>query len=120
MNTPEPGRWSRTSPLAVLFFLGKLLRDIAKNAWQSLAPLAVVFATRGDLVEKLKIVGVVAGLLIIVGSVLRYWFFRYRLENDSILIREGVVKKKQLDIKYDRIQGINCLLYTSPSPRDED
>lgn len=91
----------------MLFFLGKIIKDIGKNAWQALAPMAVVFATRGDLVEKFKLFGIVAGLLLVGGSVLRYLYFRFRLEDDSILIREGVLKKKQTDIKFDRIQGIN-------------
>jgi putative membrane protein len=91
----------------VLFFLGKIVKDIGKNAWQALAPLAVVLATRGDIIEKIKIVGIAAGVLILGGSVLRYLYFRFRLEDDSILIREGVLKKKQTDIKFDRIQGIN-------------
>jgi len=46
-------------------------------------------------------------LLTIAGAVLRYLFFRYRITADSVLIREGVLKKTQLDIKFDRIQAIN-------------
>lgn len=108
MKSPEPGSWRRTSPLAILFFLGKLLRDIVKNAWQSFAPIAaVLIASSGNLVDRLKLVVVVAVILVIVASVLRYWFFRFRIAEDSVLIREGVFKKKQLDIKFDRIQGIN-------------
>lgn len=108
MNQPDPGNWRRTSPLAILFFLGKLLRDIIKNAWQSFAPIAaVLIASSGNLVDRLKLVGVVALVLVIAASVLRYWFFRFRITEDSVLIREGVVKKKQLDIKFDRIQGVN-------------
>jgi len=108
LKSPEPGSWRRTSPLAILFFLGKLLRDIVKNAWQSFAPIAaVLIASSGNLVDRLKLVVVVAVILVIVASVLRYWFFRFRIAEDSVLIREGVFKKKQLDIKFDRIQGIN-------------
>lgn len=108
MKTPERASWRRTSPLAILFFLGKLARDIAKNAWQSLAPLAaVVLASGGNIVDRLKIAGVLFAAAVIVISVLRYWFFRFRLGDDSILIRQGVINKKQLDIKFDRIQGIN-------------
>ena len=43
----------------------------------------------------------------VIGAFIRYWFFRYRIEDDSVLIREGVLKKIQLDIKFDRIQAIN-------------
>ncbi len=108
MKPPEPGSWRRTSPLAILFFLGKLLRDIVKNAWQSLAPIAaLLIASSGNIMDRLKIGAIVVAILVIVASVLRYWFFRFRITEDSVLIREGVVKKKQLDIKFDRIQGIN-------------
>ncbi len=108
MKPPESGSWRRTSPLAILFFLGKLLRDIVKNAWQSFAPIAaLLIASSGNIMDRLKIGAVVVLILVIVASVLRYWFFRFRITEDSVLIREGVVKKKQLDIKFDRIQGIN-------------
>jgi putative membrane protein len=108
LKPPEPGGWRRTSPLAILFFLGKLLRDIVKNAWQSFAPIAaLLIASSGNIVDRLKIGAIVVLILIIVASVLRYVFFRFRITEDSILIREGVIRKKQLDIKFDRIQGIN-------------
>jgi putative membrane protein len=108
LKPPEPGTWRRTSPLAILFFLGKLFRDIAKNAWQSFAPIAaLLIASSGNIMDRLMIGALVALILVIVASVLRYWFFRFRITEDSVLIREGVVKKKQLDIKFDRIQGIN-------------
>ena len=108
MKTTELGRWQRTSPLAALFFFGKLLKLIAQNAWQSLAPFAAfVVAYQGELVTKI-VIGVVAFFLIATGyAVLNYWFFRFQLNDDSILIRQGIIRKSQLDIKFDRIQGVN-------------
>lgn len=108
MKTPDLGNWHRTSPFAILFFIGKILRIIAKNAWQSLAPLfALLVAYQGDLVSKIYLGAIVFAVAISITSLLSYWFFRYRITEDSILIRQGVIKKKQLDIKFDRIQGIN-------------
>ena len=108
MNAPDSAHWRRTSPYAILFFIGRILRLIAKNAWQSLAPLfALLVAYQGDLVTKLAFGGIAFALVITIASLLSYWFFRYRISADSILIRQGVIKKKQLDIKFDRIQGIN-------------
>jgi len=46
-------------------------------------------------------------VITVILSFLQYWFFRYRITDDAILIREGVLKKSQLDIKFDRIQAIN-------------
>jgi len=105
---PDPKSWRRTSPFAILFFLGRILRLIAKNAWQSLAPLfALLVASQGDLASRLTFGGIAFALVIAAASLLSYWFFRFQIGDDSILIRQGVFKKKQLDIKFDRIQGIN-------------
>ena len=108
MNTTTNADWHRTSPFAILFFIGKIVRVITKNAWQSIAPL-FVYITIGkeDLVTKLVIGAVVLALVITIGSVLSWLFFRYQINNDSILIRSGVIKKKQVDINFDRIQGVN-------------
>ena len=101
-------RWRRTSPLAALFFLGQIIEFVAKNAVQSLAPLAaLLFASEGTLGERLGIVGLAALTIPVIISVVTYLFFRYRITDDSVLIREGVFKKRQLDIKFDRIQAIN-------------
>jgi putative membrane protein len=109
LNTPDKGAWQRTSPFAILFFLGRILRLIAKNAWQSLAPLfAFLVAYQGDIVNKLIVGGVLLATVIVVGAVLSWLFFSYQIGDDSILIRSGVFKKKQLDIKFDRIQGVNA------------
>ena len=108
MNTPDIGHWHRTSPFAILFFLGRIIRRITNNAWQSLAPLlAFLVAYQGDLVSKLTIGGIAFVVVLATASILSYLFFRYQIREDSILIRQGVIKKKQLDIKFERIQGVN-------------
>ncbi len=64
-------------------------------------------AYKGDLVSKLILGGGALALVVATGSVLSWLFFRYQIRGDSILIRSGVIKKKQIDIKFDRIQGVN-------------
>ncbi|MDH4072371.1 MAG: PH domain-containing protein [Gammaproteobacteria bacterium] len=108
MSRPDHARWRRTSPLAALYFFGRFLRFVSRNATQSLAPLAaLLFATGGDLSGRLALVGTVALGIALAVSILAYLFFRYRITDDSILVREGVFRKRQLDIKFDRIQAIN-------------
>ena len=108
MKPIRPENWQRTSPWAVLFFFGKFLKVITQNAWQSFAPFAAfLYAYEGELVTKI-IFGIIAFFAISVTlSIINYWFFRFQILDDSILIRQGVVRKSQLDIKFDRIQGIN-------------
>jgi len=90
------------------FYLGKIYQAIARNAVQSLAPLAAfLVAYQGDLTGKLIVGGRGFVAITVISSIVRYWFFRYKIADGSILIREGVIKKTQLDIKFDRIQAIN-------------
>ncbi|MDJ0918448.1 MAG: PH domain-containing protein [Woeseiaceae bacterium] len=106
MKTPDG--WRRTSPLAVLFFLGRFLKGLTKNAFQTLAPLAAVAVTfQGSVLDKLLVGVAAAAVLSIIISVLGYLFFRFKIGEDSVLIREGIFTKKQLDIKFDRIQGVD-------------
>lgn len=108
MSATEAAAWRRTSPLAAVFYLGRIYQAIAKNAWQSLAPLAAfVVAYQGDRVNA-AITGIaVLVCATLVHAALRYWFFRYRVTPDSILIRDGVFRKRQLDIRFERVQGIS-------------
>jgi putative membrane protein len=108
LKAPDTGNWQRTSPMAILFFFGRIVRLVTKNAWQSFAPLfAFVVAYQGGLVSKLILGGSALVIALVTGSVLSWLFFRYQILDDSILIRSGVIKKKQVDIKFDRIQGVN-------------
>ncbi len=93
----------------MLFFFGRVIKFITQNAWQSFAPLAGL-AVIGDynIVEFAKIAGIGGFAIIAIASFLSYWFFFYQLTDDAVLIRQGVIKKAQLDIKFDRIQGINA------------
>jgi len=104
----ETDAWRRTSPFAALFFLGRLIRAILKNAAQSIAPLAAfLVAFGGSVSTKLLYAGIALTAYSAVYSVLRFLFFRYRIDADSVRIRDGIFNKKQLDIRFDRIQGVN-------------
>ncbi len=100
--------WRRTSPLAVLFFLGRFIRAFIKNFTQAIAPLAAfAVAWPGSTTTKIVIAVSALATISVVHSLLRYLFFRFRIDHDSILIRDGIFNKTQLDIRFDRIQGIN-------------
>lgn len=104
----ELDKWRRTSPLAVIFYIGRIIELIAKNAVQSFAPLVALFiAYEGSIANKFVMATISAVSIVVTLSVVRYLFFRYKIGQDSILIRDGVIKKTQLDIKFERIQAIN-------------
>lgn len=57
--------------------------------------------------RNLVIAVVAVATFALVLSTLHYWFFRYAILGDSILIRDGIFNRKQLDIGFDRIQAVN-------------
>ena len=106
LNPSDPGVWQRTSPFAIVFFVGRTIKSFARSVVQ----LVATFGALAVLIERNRyaILVIPFGILaIIAGGVLQYWFFRFRLEEDRILIRQGVLKKTALDLPFDRVQGIN-------------
>ncbi len=104
-DTSEFSRWRRTSPFAIVFFVRGTIEQIRVYG-QLLVTLGLAFLLvrarelAGDLIP-------VAILVIVVVAVLRYWFFRFRVTGDRILIRQGILKKTALDLPMDRIQAVN-------------
>jgi putative membrane protein len=57
--------------------------------------------------SKVVLAGALLVLFSALASVLRYLAFRYRVDDDGIRIRDGVLRRKETRIRLDRIQGIS-------------
>ncbi|MXW65712.1 MAG: PH domain-containing protein [Gemmatimonadales bacterium] len=110
MNPPNPGDWQRSSPFALLFFAGNVVRILARAMLGALIPLiAIIPLVRDDpgaLGILLLVLGAVLLLPFVVGAV-QWACFKFRIAGDRLLIRKGVLKKTALDLPYERVQGIN-------------
>ena len=109
MNTKPEARtqWLRVSPLAVIFFI---LSAAQKALTQGLPAVIVAFAWFAS-AEGYQRYWFVRGaaLLAVVGfafSIVSYLRFRYRISDDRILLRQGVVHREELDIDFHRVQNI--------------
>ena len=111
MTPPATGDWQRTSPFAILFFIGNAAKLTFRLFIQGLIPVLALFLARGEGFGRLPVVLLVflgVGLLLIaVISILQWACFRFRIAEDRLLIRKGVLKKTALDLPFDRVQGIN-------------
>ncbi len=109
MNPSDSGAWQRTSPVAVVFFVGKSAKwvyDRYGMLGQVVAAIGITaFLLRNPQYAVLAIIAALFTVLVVGG--LQYWFFRFRIEEDRILIRQGVVNRTAVDLPFDRIQGIN-------------
>ncbi len=108
MSTADKTAWQRTSPLSVVFFIGSIVKAIVQNAVQAVAPIAAyAFASDGSAPANAAAAVTVGLIGIVAVAILRFLFFRFCIQDASILIRDGIIKKTQLDIKFERIQAIN-------------
>ena len=104
-KSPDFGKWRRTTPFAIVFFIRDTISQI--NTWGQLLAsfgLAALLVRARPLLARVLPAAI---LLTVAVAVLRYWFFRFRLEEDRILIRKGVLRKTSIDLPLDRVQGIN-------------
>lgn len=102
-------QWQRLSPISIIFFLGRILKHIIKDALPAMAPIAVILfnSDNKEWISLLIIVGM--SLFLLTNAFLQYLFFRFQVQQDKIIIHEGVFNKKQRLISYDKIQNINLL-----------
>ncbi|NQZ06221.1 MAG: PH domain-containing protein [Algicola sp.] len=105
--TTEQIQWKRLSPVASVYYLFKTVKAFIGQALPSLAPLVIVLLNSDDkaLIATLAAVGFAT--LLVVSSLLQYWFFQYQLGDNEIKINQGVFKKQHRVINFDRIQNIN-------------
>lgn len=105
----DSGGWQRTSPVAIAIFVGRSAKSgyDRYGAWsQTIAAIGVTaFLLRNPQYTALILTAVLIIVLLVGG--LRYWFFRFRIDEDRILIRQGVLNRTAVDLPFERIQGIN-------------
>jgi len=100
--------WQRTSPTAILIFIGRFLKNALTHGLPALVPLAAAFAA----VDGLRLIWLAAALLPIAGilllwSVLSYLRFQYRLDERLILLRQGVLHRERLTVEFERVQNVS-------------
>lgn len=110
MNPPVSGDWQRTSPLAIVSFLGIAVKLFGPVIQGTILTLAGILLLRDD--DPLELGGllpILGGLLllVLVIAVIQWAYFKFRIAEDRLLIRKGFIKKTALDLPYERVQGIN-------------
>ena len=109
LSRSDSGGWQRTSPVAIAIFVGRSAKSgyDRYGAWsQTVAAIGVTaFLLRNPQYTVLTLTAVLI-IVVLVGG-LRYWFFRFRIEDDRIFIRQGVLNRTAVDLPFDRVQGIN-------------
>ncbi|MEX2334668.1 MAG: PH domain-containing protein [Pseudohongiella sp.] len=97
--------FERVSLLALIYFIGRTLGLFLRHA-VNLIPLLVVIVTGGEQLRGilLWVLPIALPLIVVLHALMSWWFFRYRAADQTLHLREGILKRTQLTLEYDRIQ----------------
>jgi putative membrane protein len=96
--------WRALSRWSILHFSARMIGQIFGNMY-AVVPMLVGALQGGVYFVAIGGAGMVA--LIVTAGVVRHRFYRYRLDDDKVHIREGFLHKRQLSLEYHRIQNIS-------------
>ncbi|GHG03268.1 PH domain-containing protein [Thalassotalea marina] len=111
-TTPEQSEldttstWQRISPYAMLYFLMSFLKHLLGNIVYIAPGIVIGYKSLIDRPQIWLPVAVLVVIALIVGAVLSFYFFTYRLSENKIEIKSGVFKKAHIDLPFARIQNV--------------
>ena len=100
--------FSRQSPKGIVVIYAKLLYKVFKATWV----LLIIFIQRFSKLSDKQLVYIYIGIAILLvfflfRAYLIYKNFLFKIEDGQFVLKEGVLKKKNTSISFDRIQNIN-------------
>lgn len=107
-STVSGQNWQRTSPIAVVFFFMRAVRQFVTNGLPAIAVVLTLYAKAGESNQQLIVFGLL--LLIIlsaIGAVLAWLRFGFCIIDERILVRSGILHREELSVEFGRIQNIS-------------
>ena len=99
-------QWQRISPIALIYFILKIIYHFASNLIY-ITPL-LVFSYQKILANPhiwLPIFFLLLTIIIVI-TLLKYYFFQYRLSEQHIEVRSGVLSRQYINLPFSRIQNV--------------
>ncbi len=104
LSNPAPTPM-RQSPVALVFLIGTFLKRIAFRAW----PFLIIALKPNGNGKYTMLVVVLISLAVIslVSGLIAYYKTYFWLDEDSLHLETGLIKKSKVSVPFDRIQSIN-------------
>lgn len=101
-----PNEWRRLSPWSIVHFAA---RAIFANVQASIAFLGgtTYGVSRSQLDQFTWFIPLGIIVFVLIGSVVTYYFYSYRVLDDSVQVRRGALFKKNLNLSFGRIQNVS-------------
>lgn len=108
--TTHDAHWSRLPPVAVVFFFLKGLNQLVKQGYQMIPALVSIWVFAEPVRAWIPGILSVAATLFVVVAILRYLRFRYQVSPERIRLKQGVLKRSELNLDMARIQQADIQL----------
>lgn len=108
MNPPGNYDWhipQRQATAGILIMLYKTVVTVLKNLWVLI--LIVVFRTGQRSPGFLEYIILGISVLILVQSLVEFFYFRFYMLNDELIIKKGFLSKKHIAIPLQKIQAVH-------------
>lgn len=100
-------QWQSISPIAILYFVENTLKFLLGNIVFLIAPVVVAY----EQLSRYPLYAIsglfILLLMLFVYAACAYYFYQFRVAEDSVEIRAGVFAKKHLNLPFTRIQNIS-------------
>lgn len=102
-----PDSWQRLSPLALVFLVvSGLQRQIRENLFVFAGAGAGAAFTDWLGLRELALIVLVFVLFSVLGAMIYHRRFRFRLEDDAVRVRRGLIERKEVRVRFARVQNI--------------
>lgn len=106
-NLSQGSEWRRTAILAIGRHFLTGVRGALKSYMEIGGLSALIFAVTKDIFFTITLVLTLTLMLILCKSVMKYWFFRFRITDHHIEILSGIFHRKHLNLPFGQIQQIS-------------
>ncbi len=101
------GQPSRQSRVAIGIVLVKFIKTSIRAAWPILLGLLIGRKNSDNFTQYLLIAVLVFAAFNLIGSIMTFFRFYFSLDESSILIDKGILKRTKINIPFERIQTVN-------------
>lgn len=107
LDTKSPlNEWQQLSPIAILYFSASSVKHILGSGIYFIPVLALNYKSilQHPYIWLPSILGLLA--LLVIFAVLSFKVYRFRLTDNNVEIRSGVINKKHLNLPFERVQNV--------------
>lgn len=98
--------WQRLSPIAIVYFLFDVIKSLSQS-FIYLIPGGVVGHRYISGHENEFLIGAIGFIVLVCARCFAsYWFYQYRISQDTFEVSAGLFKKRYLNLPFERIQNI--------------